>query len=492
MPRSGGAPGWGRVLLRRVVASLAFLMAAALGFGTFTLIKLQGNIESVDITGMLGDRPDILAKRDADTNELPLNILLVGSDSREELNDPGEFGGENKLTLVDHSDTTILLHISADRKSAYGVSIPRDSMVRLPNCKNPQDNPRTAPIGMFNAAYKDGGIGCTVRTVEANTGVRIDHYAVVNFEGFRDMVDALGGVDMCVPEAIDDKATGLKLKAGNNHLDGTEATKFVRARKSLGDGSDLGRINRQQDFLSALIRESTDSKLLFRPDRLYGFLDAATKSVTMDRDLASIRRLSDLAMQVRGMKPENIAFVTVPTRTYQPDPNRVEWTEEADAIWEAARLDRALPGTSPEGTPAEAPTPTVSPDEIRVSVVNSSGTGGLARQVGEVLTAQGFEVLDVTNGEETIQGVVIRYPPGESEAVQTLHAAFPSATLVPNEKLVNSYEVDLGRGAPDVAEVANRIGTGELPEQPLKAGTGGGGGAASSAPPKVASDDICS
>ena len=494
MPRSGGAPGWGRVLLRRLLASFAFIMAAVLGFGTFTLIKLQGNIESVDISGMLGDRPAILAGRDADTNELPLNILLVGSDSREELADPDEFGGENKLTLVDHSDTTILLHVSADRERAYGISIPRDSMVRRPDCKNPRDNPRTAPIGMFNAAYKDGGIGCTVRTVEANTGVRIDHYAVVNFEGFRDMVDALGGVDMCIAEPIDDEATGLKLKAGNQHLDGTESTKFVRARKSLGDGSDLGRIDRQQVFLSALIREATDSKLLFRPDRLYNFLDAATQSVTMDPDLASVRRLSDLSLQVRGLKPENIAFMTVPTRTYQPDPNRVEWTEEADAIWEATKLDRPLPGTAPAGdAAAEAPEPTVSPDEIRVSVVNSSGTSGLARQAADVLTAQGFEVLDVGNGEEAIQGVVIRYPPGESETVKTLQAAFPGATLVPNEKLVNTYEVDLGRGAPDVAEVSNRIGTGKLPEQPLKARTGGGadGSPAPSAPPRVASDDVC-
>lgn len=495
MSRSGGPPGRGRVLLRRLFASLAFLTAAVLGFSTFTLIKLQGNIESIDISGMLGNRPAILAQRDADTHQLPLNILLVGSDSREELTDPGEFGGENELTLVDHSDTTILLHVSADRERAYGISIPRDSMVRRPDCDNPRGNPRTAPIGMFNAAYKDGGIGCTVRTVEVNTGVLIDHYAVVNFEGFRDMVDALGGVDLCIAEPIDDPATGLRLPAGDNHLDGTESTRFVRARKSLGDGSDLGRIDRQQAFLSALIREATDSKLLFRPDRLYGFLDAATQSVTMDPDLASIRRLSDLAVQVRAIEPENIAFVTVPTRTYAPDPNRVEWTEEADLIWQATRLDRPLPGTAPAGAAGPAPEPTVPPDELRVSVVNSSGTAGLARQAAEVLSAQGFEVLEVTNGDEVAQGVVIRYPPGESEAVKTLQAAFPGADLIPNERLVNSYEVDLGRGTADVAEVPNRIGSGDLPEQPLQARPGGGGagegGPAPTVDPRVVSDDIC-
>lgn len=495
MPSSGGPRGRGRVLLRRLLASLGFLMAAVLGFSTFTLIKLQGNIESIDISGMLGDRPAILATRDADTNQLPLNVLLVGSDSREELADPDVFGGENELTLVDHSDTTILLHVSADRQRAYGISIPRDSMVRRPACDNPRANARTASVGMFNAAYKDGGIGCTVRTVEANTGVLIDHYAVVNFEGFRDMVDALGGVDMCIAEPIDDPATGLTLAAGNNHLDGTESTKFVRARKSLGDGSDLGRIDRQQAFLSALIREATDSKLLFRPDRLYGFLDAATQSVTMDPDLASVRRLSDLAVQVRGLEPENIAFVTVPTRAYAPDPNRVEWTDEAELIWQATRLDRPLPGTTAAGADAPAPEPTVSPDELRVSVVNSSGTAGLARQSGEVLAAQGFEIVDVSNGDEPANGVVIRYPPGESEAVKTLQAAFPGAALVPNERLVNSYEVELGRGAPEVAEVSNRIGSGDLPEQPLQARPGGAGaggsGTTPTVDPRVVSDDIC-
>lgn len=498
MSRTGrsGRGGWARVLLRRILLSVAFLLAAVLGFGTFSLIKLQGNIDSIDITGQLGsNRPDILAQRDEQTDQLPLNILLVGSDTRESLTDADAFGGENSLTKVDHSDTTILLHVSADRKSAYGISIPRDSMVRRPDCKDPNASVRKAPIGMFNAAYTDGGIGCTVRTVEANTGVRIDHYAVVNFEGFRDMVDALGGVDICVAEPINDHATGLRLKAGMNHLDGTEATQYVRARKSIGDGSDLGRIGRQQAFLSALIREATDSGLLLRPNRLYGFLDAATQSVTMDPGMASVRRLSDLAVQVRGIKPENINFITVPTETYPADHNRVQWTSEADAIWEAVRLDRPLPGTTPEGAATEvrAPRPTVSPADIRVSVVNSSGTAGLGRQAGEVLTAQGFVVTGATNGTSGVDGVVIRYPAGEGEAAETLRAAFPAATMVPNEQLHGEFEVDLGKGAPDVAEVPNRVGTDKLPGQPLKARSAAPAAQAATdgGVPRQASDSAC-
>ncbi len=176
------------------------------------------------------------------------------------------------------------------------------------------------------------------------------------------MVDALGGVDICVPEAIEDRATGLNLPAGDHHLDGVEATQFVRARKSIGNGSDIGRIDRQQAFLSAVVREATSSELLLRPDRLLGFLDAATQSLTTDEAIASPRALSELALQMRRLPTDQIRFVTVPNETYEPDPNRVIWTDDADALWEAARQDLPLPGTEPTAAPTStAPTSTAPP-----------------------------------------------------------------------------------------------------------------------------------
>lgn len=497
-------------VLRALGMTLVFLLAAVVGFFSFALIKLQSNINSVDISEALGVRPTNAATADAETDQMPLNILLVGSDTRDDLEDPDEFGGTNGLTEGDnHSDTTILLHIAADRESAYGISIPRDSMVHRPDCDEPDAEPlEDTPVGMFNSAYNDGGIGCTVMTVEANTGVRVDHYAVVNFEGFRDMVDALGGVDLCVPEPIDDDTTGLSLPAGVSHLNGEESAKFVRARKGIGDGSDIGRIGRQQAFLSALVRESTDSKLLLRPDKLYSFLDAATKSVTVDPDLAGVRNLSELALQMKSMKPENIQFITVPTGAYLPDPNRVQWTDEADDIWAAARIDSPLPGQpgsrvgapAPSASPTKSPAkPTVSPESLTVTVFNSTETAGLAKQAAAVLDAQGFLVSGYQAGVVgSHDGVVIRYPKGQDKAVATLAAAFPGADLQAEAGLTG-YEVDLGPGSGEVEEVSNRIGRSPLPSQPIKAEKAvtptatpqGDEPATSTLTPTVASEDPC-
>ena len=514
-------------VLKRILTVIAVLVVIALAGTAFAAYRLQSNIKAVDITEIVGtDRPSTVATTDPHTDLAPLNILLVGSDTRNGLQDADEFGGKSSITNVDHSDTTILLHVAADRKSAYAISIPRDSMVRRPDCKasssmapptpasqsptgsaTPSDSTTTdpndtstggtttsgsstMPIGMFNADYDEGGIGCTVLTVEVNTGVYIDHYAVVNFEGFRDMVEALGGVDICLPEAIDDPTTDLQLPAGMNHMDGFTAAQYVRTRKSIGDGSDLGRIDRQQAFLAALIRQATDSQLLLRPDRLYNFLDAATKSVTMDPQMASISTLSDLAMQVQDIKPADIAFITVPTEEYPPDHNRVQWLPSAAELWTAARLDQPLPGTQAASTTTPPPTPTVSPAELTVHLFNSSGQEGLAKQAGTALTAQGFVVSGYDTGKTVIDGVVIRYPAGMTDEVATLQAALPGARIEPSATLTNSYEVELGRGAPDVAVVPNRIGTDPLPEQPIKAP------AIPVVPeptatPRVASDDTC-
>lgn len=480
---TGGKHGGGRrhPVIRGLLMTLAFILAAVVGFVAFAVYQLQGNLSSVDISKALGKRPDQVATAAPGTDTLPLNVLLVGSDTRD-LNDADNFGGTNNITKnKEHSDTTIILHIAADRQSAYGISIPRDSMVHRPDCKNPDKVAFSqTPIGMFNGAYNDGGIGCTVMTVEANTGVRIDHYAVVNFEGFSNMVDALGGVDICMKKAASDSYTGLKVKKGVNHLDGHQASQFVRARHGFGDGGDLGRIQRQQAFLSALVREATDSKLLLRPDRLYAFLDAATKSVTVDQNLASVSSLSDLALQLKDVKPSEVTFITVPTEQYPADHNRVQWVQpEASQIFMAARIDSPLPGQpgSRVGANAEATTspvkaPTVSPTQISVALVNSSGTPGLAKQAGQVLTAQGFDVTGVSNGTVgEVKGTQIRYPTGMAEAAETLHNAFPDATMLESSELKKGFEVELGPGAADVATVPNRVGTEVLPAQPLKAPT---------------------
>ena len=354
---------------------------------------------------------------------------------------------------------------------------------------------------MFNEAFSIGGPACTVKAVEQNTGIGIDHFAVVNFEGFQSMVDALGGVDICVKEAVSDPKTHLDLEAGTHHLAGRDALRFVQSRKGFGDGSDIGRIGRQQDFLSAVARQATDKGLLLRPDRLLGFLDAATKSLTTDSELGSIKALSDLALQVRNLKPEQINFVTVPVRSWPQDPNRVEWTDDADALWESMRDDKPLPGTEPEPTESGTattpppPTPTVSPDELSVEVINSSGVQGLAVQASQALAVQGFEISGRSNGTVgEVEGAVIRHPADQAEAAVTLQAAFPGSTLEADDSLTDGFEVELGAGAPSVVEVSNRVGSQALPEQPIVATSGGSGSSSGSKPSldaRVASDETC-
>jgi LCP family protein required for cell wall assembly len=372
-------------------------------------------------------------------------------------------------------------------------------MVKIPSCTDPDATLNGAETLMFNSAFSIGGPACTVKAVEQNTDIPIDHFAVVNFEGFQAMVDALGGVDVCLSESVSDDQANLELEAGTQRLGGEDALGFVRSRKGFGNGSDIGRIERQQDFLSAVVREATDTKLLLRPDRLLGFLDAATKSLTTDSELGSIRALSDLALQVKNLEPEQINFVTVPNRTYPADPNRVEWTDDADALWEAIRSDEPLPGTEPEPTESAsattppAPVPTVSPDELSVKVINSSGVSGLAVQASEALAAQGFEISGRDNGAVgEIDGAVIRHPADQAEAAVTLQAAFPGSTLEADDSLTDSFEVELGSGAPSVVEVPNRLGSEPLPEQPIAATPGGSGsGSTPSLTARVASDESC-
>ena len=254
---------------RRVLAGLGvFVLVVVLGLGV-AWWRLEGNISRLDVSEDLGTRPTAAAG--------PLNILLIGSDNREGEGVPGA-----SLSSGARSDTTLIAHVSADREHVTMVSVPRDSMVPAPpNCKN--STPKDQWVEQqWNSMFSVGGPACLITTIEGNTGLRMDHFAVVDFRGFRNMVDALGGVPICAPEAIDDPKAKLKLSAGRHVLDGAQALGYVRARKTLGDGSDLGRIARQQAFLSSVVQEATRSSLLVRPDKLFGFLNAATQSLTTD------------------------------------------------------------------------------------------------------------------------------------------------------------------------------------------------------------------
>ena len=288
---------------------------------------------------------------------------------------------------------------------------------------------------------------------------------VLNFLGFQSMVDALGSVEVCVPTAVNDPLSGLHLPAGRSGVNGTQALAFVRIRHNIGnDASDLGRINRQQAFLSAMVQEATSSKLLLRPDKLFRFLDAATKSLTTDPGMANLNALREVAQSVGGLKASQIRFVTVPIEDYPPDHNRVQWSPAADALWKSIRDDVPLPGTKPatkpKGTsPTGVPVLTIRPDKITVHISNASGVTGRARQAAEDLRIQGFHITATSTGTTLKKGVTVAYSSQFFQEARTVAAAFPGATLVKDESAGNVIQVTLGAGSPYVVQVPNRVGT---------------------------------
>ncbi|MFI0088476.1 LCP family protein [Streptomyces bobili] len=324
--------------------------------GWVVYAKLDGNITpdeaaAAELARYAKERPTALVK-DAQ------NVLLIGSDSR--AGDGNSAYGRDSGT--ERSDTTILLHLSAGRRSATAVSIPRDLMVDVPACRRP-DGSRSAPtFAMFNYSFQTGGSACTIRTVEKLTDIRIDHHVVVDFHGFKKMVDALDGVEVCLKEPIRDKAARLRLPAGRVTLDGEQALGYVRARKTLGDGSDTDRMDRQQRFLGALVNKAQSNDVLLNPVKLYPVLDAATSSLTTDPDLASLRGLYELVRGLRDIPTEQVRFLTVPRESYVYNANRDQLVEPAaERLFERLRTDApvAVTGKSPEeeGKPEKSAKP---------------------------------------------------------------------------------------------------------------------------------------
>jgi LCP family protein required for cell wall assembly len=323
--------------IRGGACGTAVLLGATATVGGVLYAKLDGNITAdeaaaAELARYDKERPTSLVK-DAQ------NILVIGSDSRS--GDGNRKYGKD--TGTERSDTTILLHLSAGRNSATAVSIPRDLMVDVPSCLK-ADGTRTEPMfAMFNYAFEMGGSACTIRTVEGLTGVRVDHHMVVDFSGFKEMVDAVDGVEICLAEPIRDKAAKLRLPAGRVTLDGEQALGYVRARKSLGNGSDTDRMDRQQRFLAALVNKVRSDDVLLNPVKLYPVLDAATSSLTTDPDLASLRGLYQLVRGVRNIPTERVQFLTVPRESYVYNANRDQLVEpEAERLFEQLRTDRPI------------------------------------------------------------------------------------------------------------------------------------------------------
>ncbi|MFJ9467199.1 LCP family protein [Streptomyces caniferus] len=322
------------------LTSVALLGGAGLGYVYF---KLNGNLKGVDINAALGhDRPK-------NVDDGSMDILVMGSDSRAGKN--GEYGKDEGGA---RSDTAMIVHVYKGRKKASVVSVPRDTMIKRPDCttKDGKDAPG-AQRAMFNTAFEVGGPACAVKTVESISGVRMDHFVEVDFTGFKKLIDALGGVDVTTKKAIDDNNSHLHLPAGEHTLNGEQSLGLVRTRHGVpgGDGSDLGRIQLQQTFIKALMNQVKNVGVLTNPTKLYDIADTATKAITTDTDLNSVSELTGLAKSLGNIGSDNIDMVTMPV-TYDPEnPDRVvPLMKKSRQVWDALRQDQPIPKSAIKGS----------------------------------------------------------------------------------------------------------------------------------------------
>ncbi|UGY93650.1 LCP family protein [Streptomyces gobiensis] len=328
------------------------LLVGGAGLG-YVYVKLNGNISGVDINAALGpDRPE-------DIPNGSLDILVLGSDSRS--GDNAKYGQDEGGA---RSDTAMIVHIYEDHKSASVVSIPRDTLVDRPACEASEAREaREAREGgsvpparraMFNESYQLGGPACAVKTVESMTGIRMDHYMEVDFTGFEELIDTLGGVEITTTKAIHDKSSHLNLDPGTHTLGGEQALGLVRTRKGVGDGSDLGRIQLQQAFVKALIDQIKNVGVLSNPKKLLDLADTGTSALTTDSDLASVNSLTGLAKVLRGIGSDDINMVTLPVAYDQNDPNRVvPLPAQSRQVWQALRADQPIPESATKDSAGE-------------------------------------------------------------------------------------------------------------------------------------------
>jgi len=341
----------------------------------------------------------------------PLNILLAGVDRRAGLTAAQEAELHVGHDVSFNSDTMMLIHVSADHSTVTVVSLPRDSWVDIPG----------HGMSKINAAYGLGGPRLMVQTVEQTTGVTIDSYVEVNFLGFVKVIDALGGVEVCLPQAVSDPSSGLSLRAGKHHVTGITALKYARDRHSFAT-EDLARIGNQQRLLSSLLNEAISGGTLANPVRLSSFLSAALAAVKVDRGL----NVTALADRMRNISASDVTFTTVPiananylTPTGQ---SAVLWdTQAANRVFDAIRSDHPLIKPTRKST-RHSP--------VYVDVYNGTLIGGLSSLTGAQLTRLGFHVrAGLTWPREDVTQTIIEYPPGQAAAAQVVRRAMRDAVL---------------------------------------------------------------
>ncbi|MFE0633131.1 LCP family protein [Streptomyces sp. NPDC058864] len=436
----------GRRLLRwlAVVTSLAILTAAAGAWAYYR--HLNGNIQKDALN--LGDSKAAHSKANA-AGQTPLNILLLGSDSRNTAADLKLGGARDTVGQKPRADVQMLLHVSADRSNMTVVSIPRDTRVTIPKCTDPDDGriyPQTDDI--INASLSHGGPGCTVATWENLTGIHIDHFMMISFSGVVSMADAVGGVPVCVKGNVWDKKSGLKLTKGDHVIKGQQALQWLRTRHGFEDGSDIGRTHAQHMYMNAMVRQLKSGAKLNDPGKLTGLAEAATKALTVDTGLGTVKKLYSLGNDLKGVPTNRITMTTMPWGADPQNPTaHVVPTGAATKLFTLLRNDEPVDGKGVKGkptpTPSDAATAASPKDQIAVTVQNGTGNSthapvpGRAGAVNGALHDMGFTRSTVDAAPASQADTTITYPSDDKRAnalavAKALHVPSSAVKKVPS------------------------------------------------------------
>ena len=353
---------------------LALALVAGVSFVAVKLVALRSSITSAPLN--LGTDHNALP---VDQSKDPMQILLLGTDSRK--NTGGKYGGDPSSNGSGNSDVMMLMQLSADRQRVTVVSLPRDLLTTIPACTDPQTG-QTYPEQQFsqlNMALGYGGPGCTVAAVNELTGLQIDHFMMADFNAVKELTTVIGGVDVCVNEPIHDTYSKLVLPAGVSSVQGEQALAFLRTRHSFGDGGDRGRVRAQQSFLASMVRKLTSEGTLTDVPRLYSIAEAVARNLTVDDGLAQIPSLLSLADRVKNVNLGKVAFVSLPTELYEPDPNRLVMKEaEGQELFRILRQDGDVTAIDKQVSAKGTKTPSADATETTTGEVVSQteGTAG--------------------------------------------------------------------------------------------------------------------
>ncbi|MEU6089282.1 LCP family protein [Streptomyces sp. NPDC047085] len=425
---------------------LAFVLVAVGTAGYLYLKHLEGNVTAVDV----GD-----AAKNGFSKDDAFNILIIGTDKRTGKGNEG-YGDKGS---VGHADTNILLHVSKDRTNATALSIPRDLIVDVPDCEivQPDDTKKVIPGSdgvRFNTSLGQEGRnpGCTMNTVKAVTGIQPDHFMMVDFNAVKTLTTAVGGVDVCLAHAVNDKDSHLNLPAGPHKIEGEQALAFVRTRHAWGNKGDLDRIKVQQKFMGSLMRKMSSSDTLTSPTKLLHLAEAATKALTVDKGINKVGTLKDIALELKKVPPKNISFVTVPVldnpadgvvhKTVIVNPNT------APAVFDAIKNDvsftevKKKEKAAKDAQAARLKGSRSAPSEVRVRILNGGAKSGSAQEtLNWMQTEKGvLKSENAGNAPAELAKTTLEYAPDQASQARELAAlmGLPGSALKPGKSVLNA------------------------------------------------------